>query len=335
MLYGPVAYARSRLAARSYERTTGPIILMYHQVGIVENDHWEIAVTPKHFAEQLEVLARRRHPVPLREVTEDLGSPQLDQRQVVITFDDGYADNLSNARPILEKFDVTATVFVVGDAIGAEREFWWDALDRVLLGRHPLPSTLSLRIAGQEHHWELADRAGDGALSRLRRPSRRRLRRALWARLREIEPGERWRIIWELQSWAGLPPAVREDRRVMTEDEVRALADGGLVEIGAHTASHPRLAALPAEDQYADVLRGKERLEAILGAPISSFSYPFGGRLDVSAATVDAVRTAGFARACTTRPGVVQPTTNPLRLPRLYVGDWSGEEFERRLAAWL
>ncbi|MDQ2651785.1 MAG: glycosyltransferase [Chloroflexota bacterium] len=335
MLYGPVAYVRSRLAARTYEQSTGPIILMYHQVGIVENDPWKIAVTPRHFAEHLEVLSRQRQPVALREVTADLGLPQLDQRQVAVTFDDGYADNLTNAKPLLEQFEIPATVFVVGDAIGAEREFWWDALDRVLLGKHPLPAVLSLRIAGQEHLWELADRARDGALSRLRRPTRRRLRRMLWARLREIEPGERWRIINELQAWAGLSATVREDRRVMTEEEVRTLAEGGLVEIGAHTASHPRLAALPAADQFSDIVRGKERLEAILHAPVNSFSYPFGGRLDVSTATVAAVRTAGFLRACTTRPGVVQTATNPLRLPRIYVGDWSGEEFERRLATWL
>lgn len=335
MLYGPVAYARSRLAARTYEQSTGPIILMYHQVGIVENDPWEIAVTPEHFAEHLEVLSRQRQPVALREISADLGSPQLDQRQVAVTFDDGYADNLTNAKPLLEQFAIPATVFIVGDAIGAEREFWWDALDHVLLGRHPLPATLSLRIAGQEHQWELADRTRDGVLSRLRRPTRRRLRRMLWARLREIEPNERWRIINDLLAWAGLPVTVREDHRVMTEEEVRTLAEGGLVEIGAHTASHPRLAALPTADQLNDIVRGKARLEAILGAPVTSFSYPFGGRLDVSTATVDAVRTAGFLRACTTRPGVVQTTTNPLRLPRIYVGDWSGEEFERRLATWL
>lgn len=335
MLYGPVAYARSRLAARSYEQTTGPIILMYHQVGIVEDDRWEIAVTPEHFSEHLAVLSRRRQPVALCEMTAGLGLPQLDQRQVAVTFDDGYADNLTNAKPLLEQFEIPATVFVVGDAIGAGREFWWDALDQVLLGRHPLPATLSLRIAGREHRWELSDRAPGGTISRLRRPTRRRLRRMLWARLREVEPAERWRVINDLREWAGVPATVRDDRRVMTEDEVRRLAAGGLVEIGAHTASHPRLSALSPEEQLGDIIRGKERLEAMLQAPVSSFSYPFGGRLDVATATVEAVRTAGFSRACTTRPGVVQATTNPLRLPRIYVGDWSGEEFERRLATWL
>lgn len=324
----------SRLRHGVVRRQEGPVILMYHQVGIVENDVWSLAVSPHHFAEQLDVLARRRHPVPLHEVTSGLSAGALDRLQVAITFDDGYADNLTNAKPILEQFGIPATVFVVGDAVGAGSEFWWDALDQIFLGGHPLPETLRLRIAGREERWVVPAAAG-GRAERVRGTPRERLRRELWGQLRGLAPDERWGLIGELQAWAGVSSAVREDRRVMTEDEVRELAADGLVEIGAHTATHPRLAALSAVEQLADIRRGKERLEGILGSEVTSFSYPFGGRLDVSHATVRAVRAAGFARACTTRKGVVRPTTNPFRLPRLYVGNWPGDEFARRLAPWL
>ena len=69
-------------------------------------------MSPKNFAEQLEVISR------------------LSPRPVV-TFDDGYADNLHNALPLLERYDVPAQFFVVSGVLGAETEMWWDALDLV------------------------------------------------------------------------------------------------------------------------------------------------------------------------------------------------------------
>jgi peptidoglycan/xylan/chitin deacetylase (PgdA/CDA1 family) len=323
----------TRLPRFPMSRQSGPIILMYHQVAVVENDVWSLAVSPRHFEEHLEVLARRREAVSLPQLTAERGATYSNRRQVAITFDDGYADNLTNAKPILERFAMPATVFVVGDAIGGGREFWWDALDQIFLGRHELPKSLRLRIEGRDYQWDL--RPTSGGLSGWRGTPSERLRRILWSRLRELHPQERWRLIAELQAWAGQSVAVRSDRRVMTAEEVRLLGADGLIEIGSHTATHPRLAALSAAAQLDDIRRGKHRLEEIIEAPITSFSYPFGGQFDVSATTVNAVRQAGFARACTTRRGTVRPSTNPLRLPRLYVGDWSGEEFERNLAPWL
>lgn len=323
----------SRFPRFPIARQSGPVILMYHQVAVVENDVWSLAVSPHHFEEHLEVLARRRNAVSLPQLTADMGAMHRNRRQVAITFDDGYADNLFNAKPLLERFAMPATVFVVGDAIGGGHEFWWDALDQIFLGRHALPESLRLRIAERDYQWDLRPRSS--GIAGWRGTPRERLRRALWSRLRTLAPEERWRVIAELQSWAGLPVAVRSDRRVMTTEEVRLLGADGLVEIGSHTATHPRLAALSATAQLDDIRRGKQRLEEIIGAPVTSFSYPFGGQLDVSATTVNAVREAGFERACTTRKGVVRPSTNPLRLPRLYVGDWSGDEFERHLAPWL
>lgn len=322
----------SRLSRFALGRGPGPIILMYHQVADLDDDPWSLAVSPVCFEEHLQVLAERWQPVSLRCLTDELGRDNLDPRQAVITFDDGYLDNLTNARPLLEKYAMPGTVFVVSDAIGQQREFWWDTLDRLLLGEHPLPEALQLRIAGRVRQWNL-DSASGGRGGRA--VSRTQLHRQLWRRMRVMPAAERWAAIEALREWTGLPAEVRPDRRVMDEHDLRELADGGLVEIGAHTASHPRLSALPQREQFAEIERGKARLEAIIDRPVTSFSYPFGGTLDVSSTSVEAVRQAGFSSACTTRHGAVRPATDPYRLPRLYVGNWSGEEFERRMAPWL
>ena len=109
------------------------LVLVYHRVAKPRSDPWSLAVTPERFAEHLEVL--RRHAVPLRlqQLSRALAKgATLPGRAVVVTFDDGYADNLHNAKPLLERHDVPATIFLPSGFIGSEDGFWWDELDRLL-----------------------------------------------------------------------------------------------------------------------------------------------------------------------------------------------------------
>jgi peptidoglycan/xylan/chitin deacetylase (PgdA/CDA1 family) len=99
--------------------------------------------------------------------------------------------------------------------------------------------------------------------------------------------------------------------------------------------THPVLSALSFDVQRTEVTRSKQHLEAILGRPVTSFSYPFGGRGDYSADTVKLVKEAGFECACSNFPGYVQWDTDPYQLPRFIVRDWDGDEFTQRLAGWL
>lgn len=311
----------------------GPVILMYHQIADLRHDQWALAVSPRNFAEQMQVLARLRQPVSLAQLVDERGGAQNAQ-QVAVTFDDGYLDNLEQAKPVLEQHAVPATVFVVAAAVGLDREFWWDELDRLLLDGQPLPAELRLRLAGRNHHWIMRPDQRSTPFFTRRGATRTRLHHQLWRRLRALPAPEREEALASIRAWSGRSSAVRPDRRVMTATQVRQLADSELVEIGAHTASHPRLSALPYADQLADIVTSKRVLEEIIERPVTSFSYPFGGYLDVSGSTISAVRNAGFDRACTTRKGTITPATNPLLLPRLYVADWSGEQFERWLRTW-
>ena len=113
----------------------------------------------------------------------------------------------------------------------------------------------------------------------------------------------------------------------MTEDEVRDISDG-LISIGAHTISHPRLTAHSIEVQSREIAGSRRACEALTGRPIDMFAYPFGAH---DGRTVSAVRQAGIRYACTTRAGVVGPRADPMRLPRLQVLNWNGDEFLRKI----
>ena len=76
---------------------------------------------PEHFQQQLEVLRRDYELIRLSDVTtaEDL------RGKAVITFDDGYLDNLLVAKPMLDRCEAPATVFVSTGYVGANRDYWW------------------------------------------------------------------------------------------------------------------------------------------------------------------------------------------------------------------
>ena len=117
----------------------------------------------------------------------------------------------------------------------------------------------------------------------------------------------------------------------MSTQELRQLADGGLVEIGAHTGTHPLLSMLPESEQRFEIEVSKRYLEEVTEKPVVSFAYPYGGKNDYTHESVHCVRKAGFSLACSNFPGIIWPATNRFELPRFLIRDWSGDEFERRL----
>lgn len=323
--------------------TPRALILLYHRVAEEGSDPWQLAVTPRHFEEHLQVLREYGRPSPLQKLSRAVRDGGVPNRAVVVTFDDGYADNLLNAKPLLEKHDVPATVFVATGYSGQDREFWWDELDRLFLQPGRLPPELRLRVNGQEHFWELGDTSDydEGSHRRDLRwrawqeaepTPRHSVYRSLWQLMHPMSDGERRQIRSELLAWAGSTGSARPTHRSLTLDEISELARGGLVEVGCHTVTHPQLSALDADSQRREIDESKARLEEILGRPVTSFAYPYGRECDYSFETVGLVRGAGFDCACTTSVGTVGRGADPFRLPRVQVEDMDGEAFARLLS---
>ncbi|MFQ5530006.1 MAG: polysaccharide deacetylase family protein, partial [Gemmatimonadota bacterium] len=243
-----------------------------------------------------------------------------------------------HALPTLERHGIPATVFVTTGYVGGTREFWWDALEAVLLRPGRLPDKLRLQTDGFKLEADLGPNAeysepdftvyrGWNWRSSTDPTQRHRLFRRLSAELRRLEDGHRTRVLDELAAWAGSTQRVRPDYRALTAEEVVQLARSGLVRIGAHSVTHPLLSCQAARRQWEEIHGSRMFLEDILQTPVTTFAYPYG----MSGKAAAIVKRAGFALACTTRPGIVFSRRRPYHLPRLYVGDWDGDEFERRL----
>ncbi|WP_448266964.1 polysaccharide deacetylase family protein [Nostoc sp. DSM 114159] len=319
----------------------GALILMYHRVAEANSDPWSLCVTPKHFAEHLEVLREYGYPLHLQELIKKLDDRQPVHRSIVVTFDDGYADNLYNAKPLLEKYDIPAVVFVTTGGIDQKHEFWWDELDRLLLQPGTLPDLLQLNINSRTYQWELGeakhysetDFQRDRHWRMDREPgedsTRHTLYRSLYQLLQFLSVYERSKLLEELVIWANTEAVGRSTHRSLSNEEMLVLESGGLIEIGAHTVTHPFLSKLPIASQRDEIQQSKDYLEKILGHPVTSFSYPNGSYISD---TIPLVQEAGFNCACCSIADRVQQNNNRFLLPRVVVENWDGETFARWLS---
>ena len=308
------------------------VLLLYHRIAPPSVDPWSLSVSPQHFDEHLRVLQKTCYPLSFTEFLRLLKGRDIPRRSVVITFDDGYADNLANAKPLLEAHDIPATLFVVA---GEGNTFWWDELERLLLYGEFDTSQVTFSARGQLHLLELKsppawsgnadspERRGENAST-----GRLDAYREAWQVLRGLGKEERRDVLARIASEVAATPGYPEARR-LDRDGISGLQDGGLVEIGAHTMNHPFLPALSHSEQHAEIVGSKQALERLTGKPVTGFSYPFGA---FSERTVEIVRHAGFACACTTVPSAAWRYTDQFKLPRMAIEDCDGEVFGHRLA---
>jgi peptidoglycan/xylan/chitin deacetylase (PgdA/CDA1 family) len=322
------------------------IVLLYHRVADVQADPQSLCVTPHNFAEQMEVLRRVGNPVSLRDLNRGLQGRKIPRKGLVVSFDDGYADNLLNAKPILERSDIPASVFVAAGYAGSGREYWWDELEQLLLLPGTLPPHLDVYVSGAQIKWNLGDCASySEECQRVHRSwtiaqksvptGRHALYLKLYGIMRPLPPAQRDELLEALRVWSARNFVAREGYRPMTPAELRDLTVSGLVELGAHTISHPVLSCLPLESQKKEINESKTLLEDIVNRPLTSFAYPYGGLDTYTADTIAAVRAAGFQSAFSTSVGLIRSDSDRFQLCRRVVYNWNGDVFASQIREWF
>jgi peptidoglycan/xylan/chitin deacetylase (PgdA/CDA1 family) len=317
----------------------GSLVLLYHRVAEPSTDPFDLCVTPRAFAEHLEVIRSLAHPISLGTLTRSLEVGRIPRKGVVVTFDDGYADNLLAARPLLEAHDVPATFFITTGSIGSDCEYWWDQLERIVLRHGPGQAAMGDGLLddssiGFEDYGEEESRSHRGwRYSDAGSPhSRHRFFRHAYSRLQAMSPGARDRALSGLGERARVSPRARPDYRAMSAEELARLAGCRILDIGAHTVRHPLLPALGGPEQRQEIRESKGWLEEATGRPVDSFSYPHGGFTDQ---TISLVREAGFSSAFSTRAAVATARDGRYAIPRVVPEGSDGDSFARFLRGWL
>lgn len=104
----------------------GAYILLYHRVARVEQDPHRLCVSPDNFRDQIRFLKEHYEIIPLVKLVQNIRAGKVERNTIVITFDDGYADNLHNALPILKELQVPAIMFLTADYLNQGKTFYWD-----------------------------------------------------------------------------------------------------------------------------------------------------------------------------------------------------------------
>lgn len=293
------------------------IVLLYHRVVNLDSDPQLLAVSPQHFEEHMRFLKEN---FPVLRFEDNWG--KVDAPSVVISFDDGYIDNYLYAKPVLEKYQIPATVFVASGNIGSYTEFWWDDIERMVLLNNHLPSQYNIETSNGSLMMNFTDSESIFASYIELHPL-----------LKSLQVEERDAVIQEMGKKLLPDLGHRPLFRTMSEEELREMDRSPYITIGGHTISHTALSIQSVEEQKKEIFKSKARLESILGHDITTFSYPFGGRHDYNRESVRIVREAGYNKAASNFPGQIHSgNRNSYEYPRQLVRNWDIDTFQKKLA---
>lgn len=253
--------------------------------------------------------------LPLEEAAARLARGDLPARAMAITFDDGYADNCTQATPILQRHGLSATFFVATGFLDGGR-MWNDTLIEAVRACR-LPALPLQGLPGPQAALPLGGVA-----------ERQAAIRQLIGAAKYMPPQERQAYVDAVAQRAEVVPPTD---LMMTSDQVRELRAAGQ-QVGAHTVTHPILRTLSAPAARQEIEAGKQRLETLLGEPVRLFAYPNGkpGE-DYVPENVALVREAGFDAAVSTQWGVSTQRTDPFQLRRFTPWDTQRWRFGLRL----
>lgn len=289
-------------------------ILIFHRVLAQPDPLFPEEMDAARFDVLMAVVASHFSVLTLGEALQARAHGVLPPNALVITFDDGYADNAEVALPILQRHGLRATFFVATHFLDGGR-MWNDTVIECV--RHCSSPALDVEPFGL-------------ATFQLTDPISRRLAiNALLPKLKYASLAEREDKLRLLRDLSGQPAL--DNGLMMTSQQVLDMHLAGM-EIGGHTVRHPILTELSDTDALAEIDSGRQRLQDIIAAPVTVFAYPNGGpNRDYDARHAAMVKSLGFVGAVSTATGVSGPSSDPFQLPRFTPWDRGAGRWLARL----
>jgi len=297
-------------------------ILTYHRVmelpGDYRLDPGVVDAFPATFERQMAAAREECTPISLGQLRDYLAGGKLPPNPLLVTFDDGYRDNLETALPILQRQGVPAVFFIATDYVEERRLFWWDRITHHLHAtrkpriRLDYPVRLEFELPAQR----------DQAVGLLLKVVKTHYGVDLAALLDGL--AEACELAWDAETERRLA-----DAHLMTWDQVRQLRAAGM-EVQSHTASHRPLHNLGAADLAEELAGSRRVLQQRLGEDVDAIAYPGGYPLTELPAVAEAIRAAGYRLGFSSGTGAVPLRTTPdaIQLPRTFVEpQWSLPRF--------
>ena len=287
-------------------------VLTYHRIAPdnlpnTPGKHLGISATKSNFCKHLQLLKNSTNVIPASQLASWIrGESSLPPNASIITFDDGYRDNMTQALPLLQKLNLPAIIYLCTDNIGSQTPQYWDlaiyGFQKATHKTYTLPIIGTVQLCSKNinkicRRWIYAVKA-------LSTAQRKQATDELIQVLNVIVPADAFKDLY--LSW----------------DEVRSMQRSG-IEFGAHTVTHPILSTLPDDIAQQEIINSKLKIESELKTPVTSFAFPNGLPGDYNDQHITTLRNAEFDMAFTLSPGPTTRTTvkkNPYKIRRIYIG---------------
>lgn len=296
------------------------IVLMYHKIGKTNWDYNRISVGKERFREHMEYLEKRYMVISLSELINYKG----DEDVIAVTFDDGFADCYTNAFPILEKYQIPATLFISTGKVDSLEELWTTEIMRLLFNEEHICKKIKCKLFNNSYELPI--------FTLEERVETYRILRNLMTQLSGKEQEE---LLNLLRGQLKVSKKGRKEYRMLSTEQIRILSESPLIEWGGHSVNHNSMARITDEDLEYEIKNSILFLENIVNTSIKLFAYPFGGKEDYSCKVINMLKKYGIEAACTTCTGNVCSTGMDeickFEIPRFYVEDWEIEQF----AQWI
>jgi peptidoglycan/xylan/chitin deacetylase (PgdA/CDA1 family) len=291
-------WGKNRLTVLGHHRITNPHAPDFF--GFAAN----VSATPEAFEQQLAWIAKRFNVIDLPTLRAHIVDKQpLPERPLLITFDDGYMDNYTNALPLLKKYGFPAVIFIVTGSMDKPSPLWWDICAESF--RRTAKGSADLPLLGQQT-FETAE-------------AKNAVMRQMMQALKLIPEQEKQAKVVELQ--AVLDVTLPDTSMFFGWAQVRELVKQGIA-CQPHTVTHPILTRIPEDEMRWQVAQSRIQIIERSGQEVIAFAYPNGSTADYSPAAMQALRAAGYAMAFTLTPGPM-PANDihryPYQIRRIYL----------------
>jgi peptidoglycan/xylan/chitin deacetylase (PgdA/CDA1 family) len=251
------------------------------------------------FARQIGILSRVANVISLSEAASRMehGEP-LPARAVALTIDDGYQDSLDAAVPILARYRLPATFFLVPGFLSGELGAWWEDL------AYAITNASEGRLIWNGLQYDL-------------RVERARACAELPAMLKAMNARDREEAVASIVRQVA-PVFGREKALFLDWEGARRIMDSGC-DVGSHSMTHAICSREDPDTQARELEKSRSELEARLGKVVDTLAYPNGRTGDYDEITLRYVREIGYRAAVTTNPGIVHRRRSPYEMNRVVV----------------
>jgi peptidoglycan/xylan/chitin deacetylase (PgdA/CDA1 family) len=257
-------------------------IIEYHRICPLDQIVGDpnLVLSPETFEKHVKYLSAKYEILSLDQMAEYI---QLRKRPpktaAVLTFDDGYRDLFLYAYPILERYKLPATIFLISGYVGSEDLFWWDKISHAIFQT----SITQLNLEGIGKYW-IRDQLEKSVANK-----------SILTKLKESPESRRNTLIEKLLDICQVDTNELGRKVNLSWNEIKEMDRKG-IKFGAHSISHPRLPELSLERANDEIVGSKHAVEENLGKEVTSFSYPYGQQ---NSEVINLVKEAGFRCAVT------------------------------------